>query len=64
MRKSTEFRGIGSELVEYHGNCLTRIGAEDDVRSLDLRIAARGVGRKLTFDKLGKGVDRRRILTH
>src|SRR2546423_13003108 len=46
-RKSTKFRGIGSQLVEYHGNCLTRIGAEDDVRSLDLRIATRGVGREL-----------------
>ena len=54
-RKSTKFSGIGSQLVEYHGNCLTRIGAEDDVRSLDLRIATRGVGRELAVDELGKG---------
>src|SRR5204862_8347638 len=54
-RKSTKFRGIGSQLVEYHGNCLTRIGAEDDVRSLDLRIATRGVGRELAVDEIGTG---------
>src|SRR5215831_9245046 len=38
---------ISSELVEYHGECLTRFSAQYYVRSIDARIAGSGVGRQL-----------------
>jgi len=42
---------IGSELVEYHGQYLTRFSTQYDIRSVDARIAGSGVGRQLTTHK-------------
>src|SRR5262249_25057207 len=50
----TELCRICCELMEHHRECLTQLGTQHDIRSIDQRIVSSGIGREFVTDEVRK----------